>query len=307
MKTYATRVLGMVLFVGLLSGCGGGGGSGTDDGAAGDATTSDMGAGGDDTGVAADGTYVYPDGYVWGALPDGFALPGNHVLCNGHVCQCSDGLDNDMDGLADALDPECVSPFDDDESSFATGIPGDNHGANAMTECFFDGDSGPGNDRDCIVPNGCDCRGCCDFNIDRSGGRERVNIRDPACHIVARTTTPNVEGGPCTPSGDAGPGSCTGAGQRCLRDGSGLYYFCAPCTPCLFANEEMPPLRNCNVNPCDPTRERCIGDPPPTGGPDAGAPLCGEAGRQGCVTNGDCMSLGSGFFCITGCCEYVPG
>src|SRR5260221_8786085 len=37
--------------------------------------------------------------------------------------QCSDGKDNDGDGLIDGFDPECTGPWDNDESPFATGIP----------------------------------------------------------------------------------------------------------------------------------------------------------------------------------------
>ena len=118
--------------------------------------------------------------------------------------QCSDGIDNDGDGLIDYADPECVGPLDNDESSFATGIPGDNVDA-CKQDCFFDGNSGMGDDHclwqlkcdplsrstscpydpsyasqhttECsvsasqspaciaacrkLVPNGCDCFGCC--------------------------------------------------------------------------------------------------------------------------------------------------
>ena len=118
--------------------------------------------------------------------------------------QCSDGIDNDGDGKIDYDDPECVGPLDNDESSFATGIPGDNMDA-CKQDCFFDGNSGMGDDgcewqlkcdpqsvepkcpydrqyatqhasecsvsasqsQTCIdscrklVPNGCDCFGCC--------------------------------------------------------------------------------------------------------------------------------------------------
>ena len=118
--------------------------------------------------------------------------------------QCSDGIDNDGDGKIDYDDPECVGPLDNDESSFATGIPGDNMDA-CKQDCFFDGNSGAGDDHcdwqlkcdplsatpsarttqqyadstrsECslsasqspacidfcrqLVPNGCDCFGCC--------------------------------------------------------------------------------------------------------------------------------------------------
>ena len=60
--------------------------------------------------------------------------------------QCSDGIDNDGDGKIDYDDPECVGPLDNDESSFATGIPGDNMDA-CKQDCFFDGNSGAGRRR----------------------------------------------------------------------------------------------------------------------------------------------------------------
>src|SRR5262245_3809742 len=41
------------------------------------------------------------------------------------MTQCSDGIDNDGDGKIDYNDPECVGPLDNDEGTYATGIPGD--------------------------------------------------------------------------------------------------------------------------------------------------------------------------------------
>ena len=67
--------------------------------------------------------------------------------------QCSDCIDNDGDGKIDGYDPECTGPSDRDESSFATGIPGDNIDA-VKQDCFFDGNSGAGND-------GCNIHVCC--------------------------------------------------------------------------------------------------------------------------------------------------
>src|SRR3954471_555297 len=62
----------------------------------------------------------------------------------GHT-QCSDGIDNDHDGFTDYNDPECIGPLDDDEGTFATGIPGDNMDP-CKQDCFFDGNSGMGDD-----------------------------------------------------------------------------------------------------------------------------------------------------------------
>ena len=59
--------------------------------------------------------------------------------------QCSDGIDNDGDGKTDYNDPECVGPLDNDEGTYATGIPGDNIDA-CKQDCFFDGNSGMGDD-----------------------------------------------------------------------------------------------------------------------------------------------------------------
>lgn len=114
-------------------------------------------------------------------------------LCGDAGCTCSNGVDDDEDGLTDGFDPECTGPFDNDESSFATGIPGDNRDPK-WQDCFFDGNSGAGDDRcryatgcltgeleqddkDCALtqacldfcaprtPNGCDCFGCCTIQL----------------------------------------------------------------------------------------------------------------------------------------------
>ena len=64
------------------------------------------------------------------------------VLCNNKPCACDNGSDDDEDGLGDGLDPECTGPYDDDESSFATGSAGDNR--ESCQDCYFDGNSGHG-------------------------------------------------------------------------------------------------------------------------------------------------------------------
>ena len=134
------------------------------------------------------------------------------ISCPNAAPQCNDGMDNDGDGKIDSLDPECVGPCDNDEGTFATGIPGDNMDA-CKQDCFFDGNSGMGDDgcewnlkcdpaspganaakpcpyesgfkncpdkqsdrciRNCqkLTPNGCDCFGCCAV----SAGGQPVNV-----------------------------------------------------------------------------------------------------------------------------------
>jgi hypothetical protein len=128
----------LILLVATLIACGqnaaapdagGGGGDApnvVDDGAAGDGMSRDD-AGGTDSGAAV-------------CTPTG-------------TTQCSDCLDNDLDGKIDGFDPECTGPADDREDSFATGIPGDNIDSTKQ-DCFFDGNSGSGDD-------GCDQHTCC--------------------------------------------------------------------------------------------------------------------------------------------------
>ena len=132
------------------------------------------------------------------------------------VTQCTDGIDNDMDGLTDEWDPECVGPLDNDESSFATGIPGDNKDP-CKQDCFFDGNSGQGDDKcewdlqcdpespgapkcpydpnktckgtqadacikfcGALTPNGCDCFGCC-IVPNGSGGTVTIELGSAGC------------------------------------------------------------------------------------------------------------------------------
>ncbi len=120
------------------------------------------------------------------------------LLCDGKLYECGNGFDDDMDGKVDLKDPECTSPCDDDEKSLQTGLPGQNKDCKA--DCYFDANSGQGDDKcvwnlkcdpqnpgadvgcaydpdlkmcdlmmpqECLdfctplVPNGCDCFGCC--------------------------------------------------------------------------------------------------------------------------------------------------
>ncbi len=87
------------------------------------------------------------------------------VYCGTVLCQCNDGVDNDNDGKIDLFDTLCSGAQDNDESSISlgvgdnpnslTGINGDNVTV-AHQDCFFDGDTGPGNDR-CEYDTQCLC------------------------------------------------------------------------------------------------------------------------------------------------------
>jgi hypothetical protein len=137
---------------------------------------------------------------------------GGAAMCGSRPCECSNGMDDDADGQVDGFDAECTTPFDDDEASFATDIVGDVRDRRCQ-DCFFDGNSGTGDDgcristscstegapsgggcdtcdatvvyRDnCLnrTPNGCDCYGCC--TIHRPGIDPFAVFLVPTCSLA---------------------------------------------------------------------------------------------------------------------------
>jgi hypothetical protein len=242
----------------------------------------------------------------------GLGTPGVFVPGVCGTTQCTDCKDNDNDGLTDGFDPDCTGAVDDDEGSFATGIPGDNVDA-CKQDCFFDGNSGSGfekclwnlacdekspgaNDgcpydpdknncpgpvtQQCIdtclglVPNGCDCFGCCAFampgggtrNVFLSAGCSYENIGDPS---ICPT---------CTPRAD------------CLN----------PCERCEFCvgKNELPA-------DCAGGGTGAAGSSGTAGGGGDEGPLptC-PAGVASCTPTKPC--LGSNSYCLTGCCTAPP-
>ncbi|MFO7566983.1 MAG: hypothetical protein R6X02_30340 [Enhygromyxa sp.] len=129
--------------------------------------------------------------------------PSGPQPCNGKIYECGDELDNDMDGFIDLADPECISPCDDNEASFKTDLPGQNNDCKSDCYFDSNSGAGddkcewnlkcdpqnPGAEIGCeydpnldeqkcglemppeclefcvpLVPNGCDCFGCCEIN-----------------------------------------------------------------------------------------------------------------------------------------------
>jgi hypothetical protein len=266
-------------------GSGDGSGDGTADGGTGPGTGDGPGTGSDS---GSDGSTDATNGSSSDGSSDG-GTTGEPVCvqteCGGQLYECGDCQDNDRDGGADQFDVECVSPCDDDESSFATGLPGDNQDL-CNQDCFFDGNSGSGNDgcewflacdpldpdqgecslpggqecpdtfsKECLeaceVPNGCDCFGCCTVVI----GREELSILIGA------------------------PG--------CALDNLDACPVCTPVAECS--------------DPCEPDDcELCFGETElPEGCKD---PECrGE--QTPCRVNEDC---GDNQYCQTGCCAPTP-
>jgi PPE-repeat protein len=284
-------------------GTAGAGGSGTGTAGAGGSGTGTAGAGGSGTGTAGTGAGGSGTAGAGGGISAAAGCPVN-------PSQCTDGIDNDGDGLIDADDPECTGPCDNSEGSFATGIPGDNSDA-CKQDCFFDGDSGAGNDgcnwnlkcdplnpgahaektcpydekfKGCdmqqsdmcikfcqrLTPNGCDCFGCC-----------TLPGRDFAVKLQASCTQANYDD----------PVKC----PRCTQTTS-CVNTCGKCEICL--GKPMP----------DPG---CDLPPPGTmigGGGMGGSGAGGMGGSEGPCPSGvvycgtDSSSCPSGYFCLTGCC-----
>lgn len=288
----------------LLDGSAGGGDGGGGDGSTAGGMNGMDAALGDSATPGGDGGFVSSDG---GGVP----YPRNEigqVLCGTTVCACSNGMDEDHDGLYDTADPECVAAWDNDESSLATGISGDNRD-DACQDCFFDGNSGAGDDgcriaSSCFTPpggdsssgrgscdtceatiecqdfcqrytpNGCDCFGCCTVKL---GDRTESVLLTGSC---------SIEGGV--------------ASEACTR--------CVPSTTCLNA------CGRCELCP-GKTREDLPADCTTSGGGDAGTDG-GVGGGDGGVPytcdNGEARcgaglpACGPNEICTYGCCILVP-
>ena len=258
-------------------------GCGDDDGAPADGSAGGGDAG---TGGGMDGSMTTGDGST---PADGTVIPGDGAP---GAAACSNGLDDDGDGLADGLDPECSGPADNDEGTFGTGIPGDNRDPDCQ-DCFFDGNSGAGDDgcnyaTTCLTtglptsghgicatceptaacvdycrartPNGCDCFGCC--TVTRTDG----------------STVDILLGGTCSEATLDDTTAC----PRCMKS-TMCENTCGRCELCLG--------RTVADLPADCT--------PDGGVPDGGVPYVCDPGIVPCDTAGACPA---GYYCTLGCC-----
>jgi hypothetical protein len=281
-----------------------------------DAGSSRSGSGGDDEGGSSGasgasgggGSTTSGTGGVGGGNVDGGTAGATAsdplALCGG-ACACADGIDNDDDGVTDGFDSECISASDDDEGSFATGIPGDNQDPK-WQDCFFDGNSGAGDDHcrystscidgeleaddpDCTVtqecldfckprtPNGCDCFGCCTFTLG-DGSMRSVKL-EAACD------QDTWEGcSDCVPA------------TECVNE-------CGRCELC--PGKEVADLpADCAMEPPPEAGSGGSGGSGGTGGTGGTTPppppgyTC-DGGQQVCMQSSDCLSL---HYCSFGCC-----
>ena len=230
------------------------------------------------------------------------------TACQGKVYQCGDCIDNDGDGLIDAGDPNCWGPCDNNEAGWKGEIPGQNQ-APCKMDCYFDGDSGAGND-DCYWSHACDPlepSPKCSYNPNANIPGTPMNcgqasaMQSDACDDFC---------GPLTPNGCDCFGCCevhvgndvhvvylgtedAGGNGTCNLANVADPDLCAPCTivPGCF--------NDCTPEDC----ELCIGQVElPDGCEEAKCP----AEFQSCnpaLNSSDCPD---GLVCITGCCTPVP-
>jgi hypothetical protein len=206
-----------------------------------------------------------------------------------------DGEDNDLDGLVDLLDPECISVCDDAEDEFAGSLPLGNF--DCKWECAFDGNTGQGDDG-CMTDLECDPE-----NPGGLLGCDYVHMGppNPSCdgwpapqseECIAFCEPLVLPGcdcfGCCTLSTDDGPISflLDGSVDCSAENLSG----CQPCTS----------LVDVCGNACTPeTSEICFGETAPPEGCRTNA--CDN--DRSCTTQSDCAC---GEMCLLGCCLPLP-
>jgi hypothetical protein len=317
MKTRRTLGLVTLLAFAVAAACGG---DSDDAGSGGSANGGSSSGGASGAGGGADGSA----GTGATGTGGGFNPDGGISQCQSHVYECGDTLDNDNDGLTDANDPDCLGPCDNTEGSYYGGIPGQNN-APCKADCYFDQDTGPGND-DCYWNHNCDPLAVApDYPPEGSDCKYDPNAKTPgtnkSCAELdqAQSKLCSDYCGPLTPNGCDCFGCCE------LPAGGGKFVYLgsevsgvgscdmasladpAKCKPCT-------PVKAC-LNGCGKC-ELCIGKTsvppecyPPDGGDDAGwdggvEPQC-PAGKQPCGLPGQ-AACAAGYYCITGCCQPVP-
>lgn len=262
-----------------------------------DATDASAGEGLDGGGVFSDGGgrivsdsgQVLVDGSLVGCVP--------LVLADGTTPQCSDCKDNDGDGLVDWFDPECAGPLDNDEATFGTGIPGDNVDA-CKQDCFFDGNSGQGDDR-CEWNLKCDPKntsGICPYDANY---KNCPATQAAQCKSFCLGRTPNGCDcfGCCAVQKPDGTQTTVRLSSTCSSATLDDPTKCSPCTQ----------VADC-TNPCDRC-ELCIGKtsiPADCAQGDTGtSPPSGQTCSNGGAVCNAATPCASGTYCVTGCCVAI--
>jgi hypothetical protein len=222
--------------------------------------------------------------------------------CNPSGPQCNNCIDDDNDGQVDGFDIECTSALDNDESSFATGIPGDNMDT-VNQDCFFDGDSGAGND-------GCNIHVCCLLGApDQASCPFGAQQYDPAECDDAQSQQCQEVCGSLTPPGCDCFGCCT------ICDPVTNECFDIITNPATAPNCDATTISDPNAcprctkvtdcgTPCEPTGcILCPGQTEEDLPPECTMAECPK-GQQVCSTEIACPT---GQFCTNGCCiDGIP-
>ena len=274
------HIFALACTLSLFPACGGGGGGDDDNSNNGDGGTVDADPNAPD---------ANPNGGPDARVPEG---------CDPNGPQCNNCIDDDHDGQIDGFDIECTGAIDDDEGSFATGIPGDNMDL-VNQDCFFDGDSGAGND-------GCNQHICCMLGLtpQQCSQQGYDNNYDPATDCPAQPPECLEVCAPLVPPGC----DCFGCCQVC--DAQGCEYI-SIAVPTCDGSEIHDPTQcptctqndQCGTPPCGgDTCILCPGQDPSTL-PDTcnGTTTCPNNGTV-CTDNTQCSS---GSFCSQGCCIAI--
>ncbi len=323
------------------------GGNGQGAGSSGTNTGTSAGGNSGSTGTNAGGASTGTNAGGAGTSVGGAGVGGGGVQviseCQGHVYECGDLMDNDNDGKIDSFDPDCLGPCDNTEGSYFGGIPGQS-GPKCAVDCYFDQDSGAGND-DCYWDHRCDpnevspgyypepeAGAMCAYDASYS---IKNNYACADAQAMQSDTCGDICG-PLTPNGCDCFGCCVLPNANTPvwlgSEGANGNTVCtiaevnnpAVCHPCVQ-------VAACN-NPCD-LCEICIGKPEPdpscnptssssattgTGstsgtGSTTGSTSTGGGGGtqcpdgiQACGLPGQALCPANAY-CVTGCCQIIPG
>ena len=248
------------------------------------------GSPGDGDGSIGDGDGGLEDAYVF-ADADPNAPDAGAGGCISGGPQCSNCIDDDGDGDIDGFDVECTGAIDNDEATFATGIPGDNKDSKTQ-DCFYDGDSGGGND-------GCAFHTCCLLTVCPP---DLAGQFDPAECSTTLTQECINNCAPLAPPGCDCFGCCTICDSVGCVD---VYTNPAIAPNCDAASIRDPALcPTCTPNtacgtPCDPAQ--CILCPgqDPSDLPSSCTTNSCPSGQTTCTTATDCTA---DEYCSQGCC-----
>jgi hypothetical protein len=217
--------------------------------------------------------------------------------CQTHVYACGDCVDNDSDGLIDAEDPDCLGPCHNAEDTFFGSIPGQG-GSGCSQDCYFDQDSGSGNDR-CDWDRSCDPLEVapeCPYDPDNAACESFLAEQPQRCTDACAPLTPNG----CDCFGCCRfPGATTAIWLGSEVDGMpscSLEFVDDPtrCFPCTQVPSCLNTCEDCEL--CVGKRELaddCTSDAGTTEQCPPGFQPCGLSGQSACP---------SGYYCITGCC-----